>query len=76
MADISYIRSFSHVDWIDNEDVVQAGGENGFNKKFRELEAELDRISAVFGERSKLRSAACSNWPTGSSRIRRSPITQ
>jgi hypothetical protein len=49
MADISYTPSFSHVDWIDNEDVVQAGGENGFNKKFRDLEEELNKISAVVG---------------------------
>jgi hypothetical protein len=49
MADISYTRSFSHADWIDNEDVVQAEGEKGFNQKFHELEAELDRISTVVG---------------------------
>lgn len=47
MADIVYSRTFQHVDWIDNEDVVQAGGEKGFNQKFHDLEAELDRISAV-----------------------------
>lgn len=31
MADITYKRVFEHDDWIDNEDVVQAGGEKGFN---------------------------------------------
>jgi len=49
MADIVYSRTFQHVDWIDNEDVVQAGGEKGFNQKFHDLEAELDRISTVVG---------------------------
>jgi hypothetical protein len=47
MAEIAYSRTFQHVDWIDNQDVVQAGGEKGFNQKFHDLEAELDRISAV-----------------------------
>ena len=49
MADISYTRTFSHDDWIDNEDVVQAGGERGFNQKFHGIEAELDKISTTFG---------------------------
>ena len=50
MANISYKRTFTHDDWIDNEDVVQAGGEKGFNKKFHEFENELDEISKVIGE--------------------------
>ena len=50
MADITYNRTFQHADWIDNEDVVQAGGEKGFNKKFHDLEAELDKISGVVGD--------------------------
>src|ERR1700694_4355725 len=49
MADISYTRSYAHNDWIDNQDVVQAGGEKGFNQEFHGLEAELDKISATFG---------------------------
>jgi hypothetical protein len=49
MAEIVYSRTFQHVDWIDNEDVVQAGGEKGFNQKFHALEAELDKLSAVVG---------------------------
>jgi hypothetical protein len=48
MADITYTRTFSHNDWIDNKDVVQAGGEGGFNQKFHGLEAEFDKISAAF----------------------------
>jgi len=47
MADITYSRQFQHVDWIDNEDVVQAGGEKGFNQKFHDLEAEFDKVSGV-----------------------------
>jgi hypothetical protein len=47
MADITYTRTFQHVDWIDNEDVVQAGGEKGFNQKFHDLEAEFDKVSGV-----------------------------
>lgn len=46
---ISYQRSFEHQDWIDNEDVVQAEGERGFNKVFHALEDELDSISAAVG---------------------------
>jgi len=52
MANISYKRSFQHVDWIDNEDVVQAGGENGFNDRFHALEAEFDQLSAVISQLS------------------------
>lgn len=47
MADINYSRTLQHEDWIDNEDVVQAGGEKGFNKKFHDVEAEFDKISSV-----------------------------
>lgn len=46
---ITYSPAFEHRDWIDNEDVVQAGGEDGFNRRFNELRAELDRIASVFG---------------------------
>lgn len=50
MANITYARTFRHDDWIDNEDVVQAGGEKGFNKKFHDVEAEFDKIAAVVGQ--------------------------
>lgn len=49
MADITYARTFEHEDWIDNEDVVQAGGDKGFNKKFHDIEVEFDRIGTVVG---------------------------
>lgn len=52
MADISYTRTFNHADWIDNKDVVQAAGENGFNQKFHGLESEFDKISTTFGQAS------------------------
>ncbi len=50
MADVSYTRNFSHQDWIDNEDVVQAGGEKGFNTKFHAIEDEFDDISTAVTE--------------------------
>ena len=50
MADITYNRAFTHDDWIDNEDVVQAGGEKGFNQKFHFIETEFDTISAAVGQ--------------------------
>jgi hypothetical protein len=50
MADISYKRTFQHVDWIDNADAVQAGGEKGFNVKFHAMEAEFDNISGVIDQ--------------------------
>jgi hypothetical protein len=50
MANITYNRAFTHVDWIDNEDVVQAGGEKGFNVEFHAIEAEFDKISAVVAQ--------------------------
>lgn len=45
MADISFARTFKHEDWIDNEDVVQAGGEKGFNDKFHAIEDDFDGVS-------------------------------
>lgn len=44
---ISYTRSFSHNDWTDRVNRVEAGGENGFNGRFHGIEAELDTISGV-----------------------------
>lgn len=50
MANITYTPAFRHDDWIDNEDVVQAGGEKGFNKKFHDLENEFGKIETVVGK--------------------------
>jgi hypothetical protein len=47
MADIFYDRKFTHEDWIENVDVVQASGENGFNRRFHGIEDEFDTISGV-----------------------------
>jgi hypothetical protein len=50
MADITYTRAFQHEDWVDNEDVVQAGGEKGFNQKFHAIESEFDSLTTVVSE--------------------------
>jgi hypothetical protein len=50
MTDITYSRNFVHEDWRDGEDIVQAGGEKGFNEKFHALETEFDRLSAVIAQ--------------------------
>jgi hypothetical protein len=47
MATIQYVRGFTHTDWLDNVDRVQAAGSNGFNGRFHSLEAEFDTISGV-----------------------------
>jgi hypothetical protein len=44
---ITYKRTYTHVNWIDNEDVVQADGEKGFNVEFHAIETEFDNISGV-----------------------------
>ncbi|MFE7509889.1 hypothetical protein [Streptomyces sp. NPDC057540] len=37
----TYKPQFTHKDWIDNQDRVQAGGEDGLNRRFHLLEAEF-----------------------------------
>jgi hypothetical protein len=49
MANITYTPVFKHEDWIDNEDVVQASGTKGFNKKFHDLEDEFTTLATVVG---------------------------
>ncbi len=44
---ITYTRTFQHTDWVDNVDRVQAGGSNGFNLRFHEVEGEFDSLSSV-----------------------------
>jgi hypothetical protein len=42
-----FTRGFTHQDWVDGEDVVQAGettGEEGFNKRFHAIEKDLDAL--------------------------------
>jgi hypothetical protein len=47
---ITFTRGFSHTDWVDNVDRVEAGGDNGFNGRFHSLESDLDTISNTFGD--------------------------
>jgi hypothetical protein len=44
---ITYKRVFTHREWVDNVDRVQAGGDNGFNERFHALEAEFELVSGV-----------------------------
>jgi hypothetical protein len=46
----AYNRNYQHQDWIDGQDIVQAGTERGFNAEFHALEAEFDRITPVITE--------------------------
>jgi hypothetical protein len=46
-APITYTRQFSHRDWIDFVDSVQAGGTNGINSRMHAIEAEFDKLSQV-----------------------------
>jgi hypothetical protein len=42
-----FVRSFQHTDWVDGESVVQAGqtvGEDGFNVRLHQIEADLDAL--------------------------------
>lgn len=44
-----FVRQFVHADWVDGEDVVQAGatpGEDGFNQRFHRIEDDLDALGA------------------------------
>lgn len=44
---ITYNPSFSHTDWVDNVDRVQAGGDTGFNIRFHGIEGEFASLSTV-----------------------------
>jgi hypothetical protein len=44
---VAYNRTYHHQDWIDGQDIVQAGSERGFNAEFHALEAEFDKITGV-----------------------------
>jgi hypothetical protein len=47
MMAIGFTRGFQHEDWVDNVDRVQAAGDNGFNTRFHEIEADFDEVGAV-----------------------------
>ena len=49
--DITYTRGFTHTDWVDGEDRVQASStpeELGFNARFHAIENEFDAIRTQF----------------------------
>jgi len=50
MANITYQRTYKHQDWVDNQDIVSAGGDRGFNSEFHALETEFDSISGVVSQ--------------------------
>lgn len=45
---ISFTRTFKHQPWTDSRDRVTADGENGFNVRFKALEADLDALHDRF----------------------------
>ncbi|MEV1289101.1 hypothetical protein [Micromonospora sp. NPDC049679] len=50
-CDVTYARSFTHADWVDGEDRVQAAAtpeELGFNARFHGIENEFDAIAEQF----------------------------
>ena len=50
MAAIAYNSNFKHTDWIDNVSRVKAGGDDGFNRHFHDIEAEFTTLSGVVKE--------------------------
>ena len=50
MSAVNYAPEFTHTDWIDNVDRVQAAGSNGFNARFHAIEAEFGRLSEVIDQ--------------------------
>lgn len=62
-------RSFVHIDWIDGESVVQAeetSVEDGFNKRFHQIEDDIDAINAdiakLFECLAELRTSAAARF--------------
>lgn len=47
MSPVVYTSGFRHQDWIDNQDRVEAGGDNGFNVRFHGLEGEFRTLEGV-----------------------------
>jgi hypothetical protein len=47
---ITYTPLFSHQDWVDNVDRVQAGGDSGFNVRFHGIEGEFSTLTTVVKE--------------------------
>jgi len=47
VGNISFTPTFSHIDWIDEVDDVEAEGEKGVNVRFRAIEHDLQQLSTV-----------------------------
>jgi hypothetical protein len=47
MSAIEYDSDFKHTDWIDNVSRVKAGGEDGFNRHFHDIEEEFNKLSDI-----------------------------
>jgi hypothetical protein len=55
LATIDYEPEFKHTDWIDNVTRVKAGGEDGFNRHFHDIEDEFQKLAdTVTAIREKL----------------------
>lgn len=44
---VTYSPTFKHLAWRDGTDKVEAGGPNGFNRRFQQIEADLSTLSTV-----------------------------
>jgi hypothetical protein len=44
---LSFAPTFQHEDWVDNQDRVQAAGDNGFNVRFNLIKADLDELATT-----------------------------
>ncbi|MEU2391315.1 hypothetical protein [Streptomyces sp. NPDC007369] len=51
--DIAFVRTFKHTPWVDAVDRVAAGGDSGFNVRFKQLETDLDAIRDRFRDVSR-----------------------
>jgi hypothetical protein len=47
---IQYDPAFTFTDWIDNQSRVKAGGDDGFNRRFHDIEDEFHTISDTVGD--------------------------
>jgi hypothetical protein len=44
---VRFTPTFTHTPWVDNRDRVQAGGPNGFNIRFAQLQSDLQTLAGV-----------------------------
>jgi hypothetical protein len=50
MPDLRFDPIFRHKDWVDNVDLIQAGGPNGFNIRMNSIGSDLHQVSTVVTE--------------------------